>query len=297
VNPPQPLSSPFELRWRLFGIGFRIAGSFWIMNALMGWLVIDAIQRAREQIIGTSEWLILILLWVVCTLVSVLVHELGHVIMGRIFGQPGDIALGGLAGKASGKYEYLRPWERIFVAAAGPGAGFLFLALLVAVDSNFWNLVMDWLGWAPLKINWFLIDRVDPLLRMGSSIYYTRVMFFLLLINLFMNLLNLLPIYPMDGGMILREVSIMISPANGLMFTFGFSFFLAGLVFAYSVVKLTTNRDPAGMALDVIFLLTFGMIAFQNFMGLWQETKETRERRARARMAQRAAPFKEHFDD
>ena len=51
--------------------------------------------------------LILMLIWVLCMFVTVMVHELGHVITGRIFGVPGNITLSGLAGNAIGGYEVL----------------------------------------------------------------------------------------------------------------------------------------------------------------------------------------------
>src|SRR5262245_18413151 len=125
--PPASARSPFELRWRLFGIRFRIAPSFWIMSALMGWLMLSWSPLPGNYWANLG-------LWVLCTLISVLVHELGHVVVARCFGQPGEITLAGLGGQAAGKYEYLTPRERILVAAAGPGAGFLLLGLQILLD-------------------------------------------------------------------------------------------------------------------------------------------------------------------
>jgi stage IV sporulation protein FB len=290
-SPSSSSSSPFELRWRLFGIRFRIGPSFWIFSAIMGFLVMQAEQSMRQQALSTQTMLLRVLFWVLCTFASVLVHELGHVIVGRIFGQPGDIALYGMGGQAAGKYEKLTSWQRIFVAAAGPGAGFLFLGAQVALDSHNWNLFMDYFNLQSMKVELNLINKItDNVWRMNSP-NFRIIMGFLFLMNLFWNVLNLLPIFPMDGGMIVREIFVMIFPTNGLKLTYGFSFFLAGLVVVYSLVKLfvpsaDAPRDQFSRILDMIWLVTFGMLALQNFFALWQET-----------LAQRSAQYQNRFDD
>jgi stage IV sporulation protein FB len=295
VTPQEspPASSPFDLRWRLLGIRFRIQPSFWIVSALMGWLSMSFFR------IGPKNFWLCLLLWVMCTLVSVLVHELGHVIMGRIFGQPGDITLAGLGGQAAGKYEYLRHWERILVALAGPGAGFLFLGLQVLADSSFWNKVLDYLTdtsksgfFLKAKVNIHLIDWIDPTLRMEDN-YFLLAMGFLLMMNLVWNLLNLLPIFPMDGGMVLREVCCILSPNGGQKFAYGFSFLLAASVVIYCLLILVGRwKDVAALkqfptVIDPIFgAIMFGMLAFQNLSLLRQATAE-----------QKSSHYQEHFED
>src|ERR1022692_2699461 len=104
------------LRWRLLGINFCIQPSFWLMNALWAFILYGPLTGNRERgQLFTKELLILMLIWVLVTLVAVMVHELGHVITGRIFGQPGNITLTGLGGQAVGEYGELSPWKRILV--------------------------------------------------------------------------------------------------------------------------------------------------------------------------------------
>src|ERR1017187_9963110 len=98
-SPEDPnLSSLFSLRWRILGINFCIQPSFWLMNALFAFVIYNYVGGGLR---GVSLFAY-ILIWVLCILVCVLVHELGHVITGRIFGQPGNITLTGLGGQAVG---------------------------------------------------------------------------------------------------------------------------------------------------------------------------------------------------
>src|SRR5262249_7190 len=63
----------FDLHWRMFGIDVRVHPLFWLFSAVLGWGF-------------TGGRLDSLVVWVVVVFVSVLVHELGHVLTGRIFG-------------------------------------------------------------------------------------------------------------------------------------------------------------------------------------------------------------------
>src|SRR5205807_2354897 len=73
-----------------------------------------------------------VLIWVACMFVSILVHELGHVIAGRLFGTNGHIVLYGFGGLAIGSSALTNRWKRIFVYFAGPLAGFILFGLVWA---------------------------------------------------------------------------------------------------------------------------------------------------------------------
>src|ERR1019366_8040174 len=170
-----------------------------------------------------------------------MVHELGHVITGRIFGQPGNITITGMGGQAVGEYGELSSWQRLLVIMAGPCAGFLFVAALTAVDGRPWNWCMEHLHLSSLKCEWFLINWINPKLALfdlmqGQYPIYDLVIILLFSVNLFMNIMNLLPIIPMDGGMVFKEICVMISPRSGLKFAFICSFGLATIVALYLVV-------------------------------------------------------------
>ena len=105
------------------------------MNALWAFILYGPLTHDQERGQLLSRGLIILMvIWILCSLVAVMVHELGHVILGRIFGQPGDITVTGLGGQAVGGYGELSAWKRILVIFAGPGAGFLFVAAVTAVD-------------------------------------------------------------------------------------------------------------------------------------------------------------------
>src|SRR6516225_592395 len=104
----------------MFGIDVRVHPMFWLVTVLMGWA-------------NRDHGFAYLLLWVVCIFVSILIHELGHVVMGIVFGSRGRIVLYSFGGLAIGSANVRNRWERIAVLFAGPCAGFLFLGLLFLV--------------------------------------------------------------------------------------------------------------------------------------------------------------------
>lgn len=114
--------------------------------------------------------------------VSVLIHELGHALTGRYFGLKPQIRLlllGGVTVWESHEPQAISPRNGILISLAGPMAGFVFGGIV-------W-LVKTYIGWWPAF-------AVEP----------DVLLWYLLLINLLWGGLNLLPIYPMDGGQVLN---------------------------------------------------------------------------------------------
>src|SRR5579872_1495033 len=77
----EPDRTPYDLRWRMLGTDVRVHPFFWLFSAVLGW---NEFSRPG----GGVGYLAL---WVGCVFVSVLLHEFGHVFMGRLFGADAHI--------------------------------------------------------------------------------------------------------------------------------------------------------------------------------------------------------------
>jgi Zn-dependent protease len=168
-----------------------------------------------------------LLLWVVCVFVSILVHELGHALMGRLFGSQSHIVLYSFGGLAIGSNSLRSRWQRIAVSFAGPLAGFLLfgavvLAVAVFMPQRFGALVDQVLGYVGLGRGFGLAEFRPTLV--------VKAVDFLVQINLFWGLVNLLPIWPLDGGQITHELCTWASPDNGTKAALSISAAVAGLL-------------------------------------------------------------------
>lgn len=269
MNPFQPAPTPFDLRWSLLGVRFRVHPSFWIVTLLLG------LMSARYILPDGGHFsFVKVGLWVLCMFVSVLAHELGHVIAGRIFGEPGNILLYSMGGLAVGYYHQLKRWQRMLVFAAGPLAGFLLLAVVALIEPTFWNryilesLVNAYpaIPWDSLRVEHPLLAKFVPSYLSASwyAAYVRYIAAFLIVINLFLNLFNLLPVLPLDGGQIMREICTGLAPQRGMRLALGLSFLFGGAIAVYSGLKMM-RPDLPYPPLDPLFnVVIFGMMALQN---------------------------------
>lgn len=170
-----PGPSRYDLRFRLLGIPVRIHPFFWLFSLVMG-----ANAGGPDRIA----------IWVGCVFVSILVHELGHAALARRFGWPPEIILFSLGGLATFRPDARRTTAKmVAISLAGPGAGFVFYLVLWAI--------------------WLLTGSGER----GSALEFAfRQLFF---INLYWGLLNLLPVFPLDGGQVVRELLISRSRQSG----------------------------------------------------------------------------------
>jgi stage IV sporulation protein FB len=211
--------TPFDLRFSLFGIPVRVHPLFWIVSAALGW---------------HGKHLNLTLIWVVCVFFSILIHELGHALTAQAFGWPPHIVLYSFGGYAS----YTPTWghtagRSILVSFAGPGAGFLFYGVILAVEQ-------------------LLIRQHVELSREGFI-----ALRYLEFINLWWGLVNLLPVYPLDGGQISRAFFTHWRPSDGYDISLKLSLVIAAGVAFYLF------RDG-----QMFNALLFGSLAFENLQSL-----------------------------
>ena len=156
------------LRFSLFRIPVAVDWWFWLSCILLG----GGITAQRQE-----DW-IDVAIWTLVVFVSIMIHELGHAFAGRRFGVNPAIRLHGLGGTTYLPGGQFSRGQSIFVSAAGPLAGLALGAVVFGLNRFVGN---------------------DPWL-MRLALHYA------IYINIYWTLINLLPIQPLDGGQILREV-------------------------------------------------------------------------------------------
>lgn len=180
---------------------------------------------------------------VLCVFVSILVHEMGHALMNRRFGWKSDIVLEFFGGYATSTHH--PTWRSIAVSLAGPFAGFGLLFL------TYFLLYMHVRhGWLPGEIA-------------------TQGLLFLCFVNLIWNVVNLLPVWPLDGGHVARELLQWLRPRDGVYLSLMLGALTGGGVAVAAVMKAMQNRGLFG--LDPTFLaLMFGYLAYQSLQAARQ---------------------------
>jgi Zn-dependent protease len=194
-------------------------------------------------------------LWVAVVFVSILVHELGHAFLQRHFGGHPWITLYGLGGLAMCDDCDRSPRSQILISLAGPAAGFLLAALVVAllaVTGHFRGL-----QWDLMPVNWMPFDLAYWSANHKPSLRDAAVGD-LLWVNIFWGLVNLLPIYPLDGGRVAREVLTLAHPRRGIVQSLWLSIFAAAAVAAFGAVVLQS----------IFMALFFGYLAYANYQTL-----------------------------
>jgi len=211
--------TPYDLRFSLFGIPVTITPFFWVMAGILGfsWLKVEPGGPAN------------LVAWMLCVLVSILLHEFGHALTMRAFGHRPEVVLHHFGGYATyrGRAQET-PWKSLLITMAGPGVQLVLWAIL------FFGVV-PW-----LKATGRMPQSGTPLDAVLVSLLY---------INLFWPIINLIPVLPLDGGRILWALLAMAGARNAVDWTMrvsvvvgvGFAVvcllmlgsFLAGAMFAF----------------------------------------------------------------
>lgn len=185
-----PESGPAQLNFRLFGTPVRVHFWFWLAMLMIG---------GRR---GPLEAAV----WVAVCFVSIPLHEMGHVAAFRFFGHRAEVVLYGCGGLAIPFGEVVGTLPRVWVALARPVAGFCLAALtMAAVGLTGGSYLFGW-GFPP-----YLIAMPNPILVLGP--HGTQTYYFVsvvaddfLFVNFAWGLINLLPVWPLDGGHISRAL-------------------------------------------------------------------------------------------
>ena len=245
----EPPSTQGDLHFRLFGIPVRVHPFFWIAALLLG-------ARAHQGEPGAA------LIWVAVVFVSILVHELGHAAMQTYYRGYPRITLYGFGGLASCGDCDRSPRSQILILLAGPFAGFALAGVVIAilaasghVDGFRWGLVP--VDWMPFDIK-YAIEHRKPSLR-DSLVYFS------LFVNIAWGVLNMLPVYPLDGGQIARELFTLGNPRRGIVLSLQISMVTAGIVVLYAI-----QQNQPFMALMFGFLAYGSYQTLQNYRNHWR---------------------------
>ncbi len=119
----------------------------------------------------------------------------------------------------------------------------------------------------------YAMVHVDPTFNMP---YLHIGVGMLLFMNLFWNLLNLIPVFPLDGGQVSRELCTMVSPRNGFRLALGLSFLLAGLIAVYSLFVKSQPTLPYPPFDPTFTIIMFALLAIQSFQMMKAVEREQR---------------------
>jgi len=245
----EPARTPYDLHFRVLGIPARIHPGFWLVSFILGYQ-------------GAQAKPLYVLIYIGVVYFSILVHELGHALMMRRYGYSPRIVLyhmGGLAIPDEGfSMGFSRPrrdtWPSILILLAGPGAGFLlaaWTALLLMLAGGSYTLVAPTME-RPLFWVAELPDKTPDAVR--------ELVDYLFFINIFWGLVNLVPVLPLDGGQIARELLTYRDKYNGTVQAVQLSI-AVGIVMA--VLLWVGLKEPFAA-------IMFALLAISNYLLLQQ---------------------------
>lgn len=231
----EPPPTQYDVQFNVGKIPVRIHPLFWVVTLILG-------AAGNPNPVGIS-------LWVAAVLVSILVHELGHALVAKAYGWPPRITLYGMGGLAAYNPGSQQTWKsRAIIAVSGPGAGFVLASIVIGIVLISGHSVA--LPPFPIRIG------AGPLLagRLGQFVLY------MVFVNVFWGLINLLPVQPLDGGAILQSLLNRFRPRDALSMSYQVSMITAG---AFAAIAL--------LVLNSMFMaVMFALLGYQSWHTLQQ---------------------------
>jgi stage IV sporulation protein FB len=236
----EPQRTAYDLQFSVGGIPIRVHPLFWVIAALPA--------------LPTSHW-VDILLAIVVVFFSIVVHEMGHALAFRYFGWHSHIVLysfGGLAiPDASYGHRVQTHKSRMIISLAGPVAGFLLAGIIVLT-----LFVLDYRVDFRSQFSFLNFDagRGDRISNPNAAWLVEELLF----VNILWGLINLLPVFPLDGGQFFREVLLLFNPRDGVRQSLLLSIGTAIAMAAFSYVRMRSEYSA----------LLFGYLAYMSYSAL-----------------------------
>lgn len=142
---------------------------------------------------GTAIWSLVILVSVVC-------HEYGHALTALAFGQKSEISLIGIGGQTTRQGRTLERWKEFLIVLNGPLVGLLLFFLLFHLQE---------------KLALPMHSPINYAFEIGIEV------------NLFWTILNLIPVWPLDGGQLMKILLEGVFGIRGFKVALWVSLFLA----------------------------------------------------------------------
>jgi len=232
------------MNFKIFGIPVKVDGSFFLLTILL------AASGGRE--------LPLLVEWILVVFFSILIHELGHAFMGRLFGLTPNITLYSMGGLTSfGQAKSITPLKEILISLAGPFSGFLFGGIILLLTT--------------LLSNGDLSRPVSITLRD------------LLWVNFGWGIFNLLPILPLDGGQVVGNLERWVRGKKDGRITYLISF-----LFAITILLLALYLHTLWIALMA------GWFAMSNGSVLIQGVRLRQDQSLQSSLDQAREEFKQN---
>ena len=231
----EPPPTQADIHFRLLGFPVRISPWFWVVALMFG------VSGRQADPVET-------LLWVSVILVSILVHELGHALVLQRYGGHPRITLHGFGGLTICEDCERSPGRQIIISFAGPLAGFCLAGLVILILALSGHL--EGFRLSMLPVEWTQFDMRQP----GKLPLRDALISMFLVVNIFWGLLNLLPIYPLDGGRISRELFTLGNPQRGIVASLWLS----------AVASVTVAAYALWQGLFIMTLL-FGYLAYASY--------------------------------
>lgn len=241
----EPSPTPYDLNFRLAGVDVRVHPMFWIVGLLMGLSDPKPVH---------------VLLWMSAVFISIVVHEMGHVLAFGAYRVPSHVVLHAFGGLAvPDRTPPRNTAAEVFIALAGPLAGFALAGVIVVGLA---------LSGRPVQFRWggalgFSIFPPRLLSQPGEPFDpLTILVADMIFINVFWGLVNLLPVFPLDGGRVARGLLTHANPRDGFRQSLLLSMITAVGVAIFALFRMK----------EAYLGLMFAYLAFINYQMLQQLT-------------------------